>query len=76
MADFIAQDHVEDLDRSKVTGAVKLRLQRGRGIQPARLERAGHQCHAGHNVVGRALGHQPQAVVRVEVAIREAERGR
>jgi hypothetical protein len=71
MADFVAQDHVEDLDGTQAAGAhlPQLVLDLRRGVQPARFQRARHQRHAREHVAGGLLAHQPQAVVRIEVAV-------
>mmetsp|Transcript_6064 Transcript_6064/g.24228 ORF Transcript_6064/g.24228 Transcript_6064/m.24228 type:complete len:234 (+) Transcript_6064:3424-4125(+) len=73
MADLVAQDQVEDLAGAPVTGADELGAHRGRGVQAAGLQRAGHEGDAGEQVVARALGHAPQRVVGVEVAVVEAQ---
>ncbi|MDT4881863.1 hypothetical protein FQZ97_1177530 [compost metagenome] len=76
MADLVAQDHVEDLDGAKGCGGVDLAQagldQRG-GVEPARFERARHQRHARGDVVLRLHAHFPQAIVRGEVAVVEAQ---
>ena len=72
MADLVAQNGIEqvcgDLRIVGLDGTQALLDQR-RGIQPARLQRARHQRHAGHDVIGGFLAHGPQAVVRDKIAV-------
>ena len=74
VADLVAQDHAQDLDRAQVAGAPELGLHRRRGVEPARLKGSWHQRHARGHVVGGAFGHGPETVVRIERAVGEAER--
>ncbi len=73
VADLVVQDAVDDRGAGRVAGAEQLRLDRRRGVEPARLERARHQRDARQHVAARAFGHLPQRRMRREVAVREAE---
>jgi hypothetical protein len=54
---------------SGVPTCAQARLDQRGGVQPARFQRAGHQGHAGDDVVRRLFAHRPQAVVGREIAI-------
>jgi hypothetical protein len=69
VADLVAQDDVQDFHRARVAGLAQLRLHGRRGVQAARFQGARHQGHAGGGVTCGALGHRPQAVVGVKVAV-------
>ena len=72
VADFIAQDDVQNrhrLQRIRRADLAQLGLDLRRGVQAAGLQRARHQGHARHHIVGRLVAHLPQAVVRGEVAV-------
>jgi hypothetical protein len=75
VADLVAQDDVEDLAAAVVTGRHQLGLDGGRSVQSARFQRTRHQRQSRQQIGARALGHLPQAVVGIEVAVAMPERG-
>ena len=73
MADFIAQNHIQNRHRVQVAHLAQLGLNAGRDVQPARFQRARHQRQPRQQVVGGALGHVPQAVVSRKIPILVAQ---
>ena len=74
MADFVLQDDVQNRHRTQVARLFQLGLDRRCGVQATRLQGARHQGHTGSHVVSGGLGHAPQAVVGVEIAVVMAQR--
>jgi hypothetical protein len=75
VADFVAQDHVEDRGGRIVACLHEPCADRRRRVEPARLERARHQRHPREHVVAGPLAHFPQAVVCREIAVCVTELG-
>ena len=73
MADFIAQNHIQNRHRVQVAHLAQLGLNAGRDVQPARFQRARHQRQPRQQVVGGALGHVPQAVVSRKIPVLVAQ---
>ena len=69
MADFIAQDGVENPGAFIVATSFQFALDRWRNIQPSGFEEARDQCHTHQNIVGGLFGHFPKPGVSGKVAI-------
>ena len=75
MADLVGQDDIQYCRALGIADVVQFVADHGRGIQPARLQRARHQRQPRQQVATGALSHVPQAVVRGEIAIDMAQAG-
>ena len=69
MRDLLAQDQIEDRDSRLIAQVAQLDDHPGRHVEAARLQHPRHQRHPRQAVVRRLLGHFPQAVVGIEVAV-------
>ena len=69
MANFIAQDDVQNIGAGGIAVAAQFTLDVRRHVESARFQQARHQRHARERVVRGFFGHFPEAGMRREIAI-------
>lgn len=75
VGDLLAEDHFQHRDALGITDVAQALDQARRHVEAAGLEHARHQGHACQRAVRGFLGHFPQAVAGVEIAIAVTELG-